>query len=74
MLILPPVCSTLSIHIRLPFSYSSEQVLLWLGMVMWTAIFLMLACTIAPAAPTSVQTDRNFIPAPPTDFALRINR
>ena len=42
-LVAAAICSTLSIHIRLPFSYGSEQSFLWFGVVMWVAVFLLLA-------------------------------
>ncbi|HEX4125639.1 MAG TPA: glycosyltransferase family 87 protein [Tepidisphaeraceae bacterium] len=46
LLALSAIFSTLSIHIRLPFTEGAEQTFLWLGVVMWSAIFLLLACII----------------------------
>ena len=35
------ICSTLSIHVRLPGSETGEQILLWIGVVMLATIFLL---------------------------------
>ncbi|HWE92606.1 MAG TPA: glycosyltransferase family 87 protein [Tepidisphaeraceae bacterium] len=41
------IFSTLSIHIRLPGTMAGEQILLWIGVVMFSTIFLLWACTLA---------------------------
>jgi hypothetical protein len=45
------ICSTLSIHLRYKFTMAPEQVLLWAGVVMFAAVFLLLASAgIKPVA------------------------
>ncbi|MDB5292885.1 MAG: hypothetical protein JWL69_4126, partial [Phycisphaerales bacterium] len=51
LLWLAVIFSTLSIHIRLPGTMAAEQVLLWVGVVMFATIFLLAASTIALAEP-----------------------
>jgi len=46
------LCAVLSIRLRLPVTYVPEQVLLWLGIVTFSTIFLMLACVIALGSKT----------------------
>jgi len=46
LLALAVLCSTLSIHIRIRATYTAEQLLLWLGVVFFSAIFLLLACVL----------------------------
>ena len=41
------ISSTLSIHIRLDATLAAEQILLWIGVVMFAAIFLLCASIIA---------------------------
>jgi hypothetical protein len=48
------ICSTLSIHIRIGPTQTAEQVLLWIGVVMLCAVFLLLAACVARMEP---QTD-----------------
>jgi len=43
LLALAAICSTLSIHVRLPGSQVPEQLMLWVGVVMLSAFFLLLA-------------------------------
>lgn len=52
LLLLAVVASTLSIHIRLPSTMLAEQVLLWIGVVMFCALFLLVASALALSAPT----------------------
>jgi len=47
LLALAVLLSTLSIHIRLPWSYDAEQLLLWLGVITLATLFLLLACILA---------------------------
>jgi hypothetical protein len=47
LLILSLVSSTLSIHIRVGSSAVAEQFLLWVGVVMFSALFLLLGCVVA---------------------------
>ncbi|MDB5298524.1 MAG: hypothetical protein JWO87_187 [Phycisphaerales bacterium] len=49
LLWLAVIFSTLSIHIRLPGTMATEQVLLWIGVVMFATIFLLAASTITLA-------------------------
>ena len=49
LLVLAAVAATLSIHIRLPRTVETEQVLLWVGVVMFAAVFLLMASTVALA-------------------------
>ncbi len=51
LLALAVISSTLSIHIRLPSTMLAEQVLLWVGVVMFCALFLLLACAVALIKP-----------------------
>ena len=51
MLALAVLCSTLSVHVRLPGTGGIEQIFLWIGVAMFAAIFLLLASCIALAAP-----------------------
>ncbi|HEX5242342.1 MAG TPA: glycosyltransferase family 87 protein [Tepidisphaeraceae bacterium] len=53
LLIAAAVCSTLSIHIRLDATLAAEQILLWIGVVMFAAIFLLWASIIALMHPPS---------------------
>jgi hypothetical protein len=55
LLLLSLICSTLSIHLRLPGTSNSEQFLLWLGVVMFAAVFLLAACVVA-LLPRSIRT------------------
>lgn len=47
------ISSTLSIHIRLNATLDAEQILLWIGVVMFAAIFLLWASIIALVKPIS---------------------
>ncbi len=51
LLALAVISSTLSIHLRLPSSMLVEQVLLWIGVVMFAALFLLFASTGALISP-----------------------
>ena len=53
LLIAAALCSTLSIHIRLNATLAAEQILLWIGVVMFAAIFLLWASIIALIHPPS---------------------
>jgi hypothetical protein len=56
LLALAAICSTLSIHVRLPGSQVPEQLMLWVGVVMLSAIFLLLAtCRALARYPTDVE-------------------
>ena len=46
---LAAITSTLSIHVRLPGSQVPEQLMLWVGVVMLSSVFLLLACCRALA-------------------------
>ena len=56
LLIAAAICSTLSIHIRLDATLAAEQILLWIGVVMFAAIFLLWASVIALLHPSSRET------------------
>jgi hypothetical protein len=56
LLIAAAVCSTLSIHIRLDATLAAEQILLWIGVVMFAAISLLWASIIALIHPPSKET------------------
>lgn len=59
LLVLAAISSTLSIHIRLPSTMLAEQVLLWLGVVMFCALFLLLACSLALTETTPFKTEKS---------------
>lgn len=56
LLIAAAICSTLSIHIRLNATLAAEQILLWIGVVMFAAIFLLWASIIALIHPPLKKT------------------
>jgi hypothetical protein len=46
MIALAAISSMLSYHLRLPFTFAAEQFLLWVGVVMFSAIFLLVGSAI----------------------------
>lgn len=56
LLIAAAICSTLSIHIRLDTTLAAEQILLWIGVVMFAAIFLLWASIITLIRPPLEKT------------------
>ena len=58
LLALAAIASTLSIHVRLPGSQVPEQLMLWVGVVMLSAFFLLLAsCRALAAYPADAPSD-----------------
>jgi len=49
LLAIAVLCATLTIHLRLPFTRGIEQLLLWIGIVMLSTIFLLLASCLGLA-------------------------
>lgn len=60
---LSALCALLSIHLRIPATHLSEQVLLWAGIVSFSTLFLMLACVVALAERMSESRTGNSIAA-----------